>query len=317
MIATLTDRYVAELSRLLPARQRKDIERELRASIADTVDERVERGMTPAQAERDALAELGDPVLLAADYTDRPTSLIGPHHFGSYRRMLGIVVTAGPGVAIVVAVAQVLYAVPLWQALVSGVTAGLIVSAVVVAALTLVFAIIERLPRRAAAWEPTALPDRQETVGGTLGGLAFLLGVIALLVLSPTFTAVTDAEGNAIPVIAPALWANWAPVIVGIVVLAIVFSIVIEYAGWSIPIAIVNAAVVLAGSALFVWWATHDLFLNREFFAAIGWDPAVPGVITVVALVLLGINAIVEISGGFLRAVRSNRARRDANAVRA
>lgn len=313
MSTTLTDRYVAELSRLLPARQRKDIERELRASIADSVDERREQGMPQAQAERDALAELGDPVLLAADYTDKPTSLIGPHYYGTYRRMLGIVITAGPGVAIVVAVAQVLYAVPLLAALAAGLSAGLIVAGVIAATLTVVFAILERLPRKREPWQPTTLPDRQETVGSTIGGLAFVVGVLAVLVLAPTFSSVVDAAGDPISVLSPGLWPDWAPVIVGIVVLAVVFSVLTEYLGWSIPLAVANTVVVLAGFALSFWWATHDLFLNPAFFAAIGWDPAVPGTITVVVIVLFGINALVEIVGGFRRAVRSDRARREAN----
>ena len=315
MSATLTDRYVAELGRLLPARQRKDIERELRASIADSIDERRERGMPQPQAERDALAELGDPVLLAADYTDRPTSLIGPHHYGSYRRMLGILVTAGPGVAVVVAVAQVLYAVPLWQALVAGLVAGLVATVTVAVTLTLFFAVIERLPRRRGQWQPTFLTDRQETAGSTIGGLAFVLAVVAVLAVSPLLTSVVDASGEPIPVFAPALWAGWAPAIVSLLVVAVVFAVITEYVGWSIPIAIANLVLVLGGTALLAWWATHDLLLNPEFFRAIGADESMPGTLTVVALVLLGINAIVEVVGGFRRAVRADHARREAVGV--
>lgn len=312
MSTTLTDRYVAELGRLLPARQRRDIERELRASIADSIDERRERGMPEPQAERDALVELGDPVLLAADYTDRPTSLIGPHYYGSYRRMLGIVVTAGPGVAVVVAVAQVLYAVPLWQALVAGLIAGLVAAATVAVTLTVVFAVIERLPRRRGAWQPAFLADRQESAGSTIG-LSFVLAVVAVLAVSPLLTSVVDAAGEAIPVMSPALWPAWAPVILGVLVVAVVFAVITEYLGWSIPIAIANLILVLGGTALLVWWATHDLLLNREFFRAIGVDESLPGTLTVVLLVLLGLNALVEIVGGFRRAVRAGRARREAN----
>jgi len=44
---TLTDRYVNEALRRLPAERRPDIERELRASIADAVDDRLHAGPTP------------------------------------------------------------------------------------------------------------------------------------------------------------------------------------------------------------------------------------------------------------------------------
>ena len=75
---TLTDRYVDAILRRLPERQRPDIEQELRASIADAVDDRLEAGADPAEAETAVLTELGDPARLAAGYADRPLHLIGP-----------------------------------------------------------------------------------------------------------------------------------------------------------------------------------------------------------------------------------------------
>ena len=41
---TLTDRYVAATLRTVPEKQRPDIEKELRASIADAIDDRLEAG---------------------------------------------------------------------------------------------------------------------------------------------------------------------------------------------------------------------------------------------------------------------------------
>ncbi|MGX5679812.1 permease prefix domain 1-containing protein [Schumannella luteola] len=304
MSSTLTDRYVSALTRLLPSRQRKDIAQELRASIADAMDERLEAGMSERDAERETLAELGDPVLLAARYTDRPTALIGPRYYGDYRRLLGLLTTIGPGTAIVVTVAQVLYAVPLGLALLAGIGAGLAATAVSAVALTALFAIVERLPRRAETWAPVNLPEGDDSVGSALGGIAFLLGVGALLVLSPWFSSVVDADGQGIPVLSPALWPAWAPLIVGVLVVAIVFAVVTEYRGWSIPLAVANAIVVLGGFGLFVWAATHDLFLNADFFEAIGWGTAAAGAITVVVIALLGLNAVVETVGGFVKARR-------------
>ena len=63
---TLTDRYVAATLRSIPVDKRDDIDRELRASITDAVDARVESGSDPAEAEERVLTELGDPARLAA-----------------------------------------------------------------------------------------------------------------------------------------------------------------------------------------------------------------------------------------------------------
>ena len=304
MTTTLTDRYAASLVRLLPPRQRKDIESELRASIADAVDERLESGLTPHEAERAVLTDLGDPVLLAASYTDRPTSLIGPRYYGDYRRLMGILSTIGPGIAIVVTVALILTAVPLGIALLSGIGLGLLAVAVVAFWLTLFFALVERYHRRTDTWQPTTLAVPDDSPSSTIFGLAFVLGVIALLVLAPFFGTVVDADGRPIPIIAPALWSGWAPVIIAIVVLSIVFAVMTAITGWTVRLAIVNVIVVGAGFALLVWWATHDLLLNPAFFEAIGWGTGVAGGITIGILVLSGINALVEIVGGFVKAHR-------------
>src|SRR5262245_64492392 len=100
---TLTDRYVDATLRRVPARQRPDIERELRASIADAVDDRLEAGGDPAEAEEAVLTDLGDPARLAAGYADRPLHLIGPAFFLDYTRLLrALLVTVVPAVAAVV-----------------------------------------------------------------------------------------------------------------------------------------------------------------------------------------------------------------------
>ena len=87
---TLTDRYVWAVQRSLPERQRHDIDRELRGTIADTIDGKIEGGTKPAVAEREVIAELGDPYRLAAGFADRPLHLIGPALFPDYVRLLKV-----------------------------------------------------------------------------------------------------------------------------------------------------------------------------------------------------------------------------------
>jgi hypothetical protein len=86
-MSTLTDRYVWDVTRRLPASRRDDIERELRSTIAD---------MAEAADERTALVELGDPARLAAEYRSGGRALIGddlyPEYVRQLRRWLTIVV---------------------------------------------------------------------------------------------------------------------------------------------------------------------------------------------------------------------------------
>ena len=72
-----TERYLAATLRSIPEPQHADVERELRSSIADAVEERVAAGEDRLAAERTVLEGLGDPAQLAAAYTGRAAYLIG------------------------------------------------------------------------------------------------------------------------------------------------------------------------------------------------------------------------------------------------
>jgi hypothetical protein len=95
-MTSLTERYLAATLRGIPAKQRPDVDRELRSSIADAIEDRVANGEDRAAAETAVLEELGNPTRLAAGMTGRPVYLIGPELFLAYRYilflLLGIVV---------------------------------------------------------------------------------------------------------------------------------------------------------------------------------------------------------------------------------
>jgi hypothetical protein len=83
-MTTLTQRYVQAAVAGVPASQRDDVAEELNASVADAVDDLVTAGLTPQEAERKALTDLGDPAVLAERFGGRPRHLIGPAYFGQY-----------------------------------------------------------------------------------------------------------------------------------------------------------------------------------------------------------------------------------------
>ncbi len=317
---TLTDRYIAALQQQLPLRplrRRKDIEIELRALIADAIEDRVEAGASASEAEFDAIAELGNPAQLAASYSDRPQSLLGPELYPDYRRLLRIVLTTiVPGITVMLIAAQLLAGVP-WLHL-------LATTAVTVATLTMhllfwitvLFAAVERMPRvRAktlATWEPAALPetpDGREGFGETVGGLAFVVGFIALLVVSPTLTNATDSAGNSIGVISTTLAASW-PIFVAIVVVAAGFGLATEYLGWTTRLAVINAVLTVLGMSLLAWLVVTDNLFNPAFFESIGWSSAAPATIGWVLLVLAALNGIRSIVSGFVSAARRARVAR-------
>src|SRR4029077_20808794 len=94
----VTDRYVKAVLSAVPTADRPELEREIRALIADAIDAKAADGTLAADAaERAALTELGDPGALASRYTsNRADYLLGPNVYGVWRalvtRLLAILV---------------------------------------------------------------------------------------------------------------------------------------------------------------------------------------------------------------------------------
>lgn len=104
---SLTGRYLAAALRGISDGQRADVERELRSSIADAVEGRVEAGEDRIAAETAVLEGLGDPARLAAGIAGRPLYLIGPDLFVAYRQLLVTLLSiVVPIVAVVMAAVE-------------------------------------------------------------------------------------------------------------------------------------------------------------------------------------------------------------------
>ena len=86
----LSERYVQAALRVVPAAQRRDLEREIRALVGDAIEAKAVQADTSEAAERAALSDLGDPALLAARYTGRTAYLIGPGLYPEWRRILSV-----------------------------------------------------------------------------------------------------------------------------------------------------------------------------------------------------------------------------------
>ncbi len=142
-MTSLTERYLAATLRGIPEKQRPDVERELRSSIADAVEDRVANGEDRVAAETAVLEELGNPTRLAAGMTGRPLYLIGPELFVAYRYilflLLGIVV---PIVGVVETVVEINGGAGIGSALLAGIGGALTVGVHVAFWVTLAFAIV-------------------------------------------------------------------------------------------------------------------------------------------------------------------------------
>ncbi len=106
---SLLDRYIQEVGRFLPRKNRKDIQAELRSSLVDALEDRF--GESPVEDQvAGVLKEFGDPRQVAGSFHPQGQYLVGPGLFPLFRMVAWIVIAAvlgaqllGWGIAIMVA----------------------------------------------------------------------------------------------------------------------------------------------------------------------------------------------------------------------
>ncbi|MFN8169437.1 MAG: permease prefix domain 1-containing protein [Candidatus Nanopelagicales bacterium] len=305
----LVDRYVSATARHVPEDQRPDVVEELRASIEDAVEARTAQGADPETAERDVLTSLGDPELLAAGLSGRSLHLIGPRLYVGWSRVLrAMLVVVVPIVAVVVAVVSAARGETVGSVIGSSVWTSLAVTVHLCFWVTLVFAVLERTGTPATSWDLDQLPpDTPRTV--RLAETAWTIAMLALLIVvvlgQRTWSWVTDAAGQPLPVLSPALWTWWMPALIVVVVATMVLQVVLQVRGrWTLGLAHANLVLQLLLAIPLIYLLGSGQLWNPAFFAA----AAQPGgaeatsVASTVAMLVVASGAAVQIGLGYRRA---------------
>ena len=229
MKAELFDRYVREVGRRLPRRQRADVGAELHSLLMDALVDRLEGQEVEEAPEADQVAvleEFGPPAVVAAQYMPTNRYLIGPRVFDTY-----LVVVAAVGGSIAVA-HLIIFVLALWtgepvtwqgevfstaldvfERFFGALLAGF-------GSVTLVFASLERtLPKSAfeeegePAWDPRTLPPLEDPtrieVAELIVEVVFLVIGLILFVFFPQWIGigfVASIDGG------PRTW-HWVPLL--------------------------------------------------------------------------------------------------------
>ena len=187
----LIDRYLHEVKRHLPRKNREDILAELGSSLVDALESQAGEDASEEEA-RALLKEWGPPREVAASYHPEGQYLIGPALYPLFRMVVGIALAAVIGAQLLAwTLAIVIGREPfvLWDAL-----AGLLNSIpMTVGSVAIVFMILQRLEVRPEMeeedWDPDSLPritDTEEVKRGELiAGVVFSILVLVLLVAFP------------------------------------------------------------------------------------------------------------------------------------
>jgi len=273
---TLTERYVREVVRRIPADQRDEVADELRATIADTVDAR--DGADREAAEHDVILEMGDPIRLAASYADRPLALIGPVFYPTYIRLLRMLLSIVLPIVVVVTVAvDIIENNDVGSAIGTGIGATVTVAAQMFGWLTAVFACIERWqPKGGNAqdpWTPDRLPDVKGTDKQAKGAVSSLVwyGFLIALIVWQHFAQPVILGGNRLEVINPALWSTWVmwTILAGLAALMVIEMIRLAARRWTLSLAIAASVAEGLFAVPLIWVLYEREFFNPEFLAQV------------------------------------------------
>ena len=210
----LVNRYVHEIGRRLPKKQRADIEDELRSLLMDALEGQIATGATPTEDDVVAvLREFGPPADVAAQYAPQPRYLIGPELYAVYRRVIGIVLGAialGLIVSFAISLIQVEAGIiEILQRLGEAILQYIPSATSAIGFTTIIFAILERtLPSSELeslldkeTWDPRDLPPVKDAARikpvGIIVGTCFIILSLVLLNLFPEKLGIAYNQGQA------------------------------------------------------------------------------------------------------------------------
>jgi hypothetical protein len=267
---SLIDKYISEVGKHLPRRNRADIEAEIRSTLEDMLEER-----KPAPGEVDEamvvelLKEYGAPREVAESYVG-PRYLIGPRVYPTFELVTKIVLAVLLAVALAglgISLARSSLTGPEFLKTVGNSAAGL-VSGLITAFgnIVLVFAILERvLPakefeKETEDWNPAELasepdPD-QVSFGEQIFGIFFLVLFLIIFNLYPDVVGLGFFSEDDWVFISPVLtqaFFDYLPWINILILLQIGFSVYLLRQGWwNTGLRIANILLELGGIALAV-----------------------------------------------------------------
>ncbi|MCC6299636.1 MAG: hypothetical protein IT314_10075 [Anaerolineales bacterium] len=276
----LLERYVAEVGRHLPEKDRADIEAEIRSTLEDGIEEK--GGANEANI-KSVLQEFGDPASLAEKYSPAKRYLIGPLWYDAYLETLKRALATALPVFLIVNFLVGIANQP-GNAIGSFLDAAgntFYVAVQIVFWVTLGFIIAEQtdadpkdaVVKQTRTWTPDQLPPlprkRQMDISEVGTSLALVIGGAILIAWSPQILSI-QSHGETIPFLHPDLWNVFLPiffVLVGFTVIHELFKLAIG--NWTRALTVTNLILGIASITYIVLLIATQQVFNPSFVAAL------------------------------------------------
>lgn len=321
----MVDRYVYDVVRRLPERERGDVERELRANIQDMLTE------DPQETEVVRVLEsLGEPRKLAEQYRVNPRYLISPAMFEQYiaavRVILPVAAVAMGLLGLVFDLAEatdITFADAIASALGNALSAAM--TALFFTTLGFALADYYQFKGPSQKWSPGDLPDlppkaavripRGETITGMVLSVIFIACTFAAL-RNPQLIGWYEQTKAVTPLFTPEALSRFVPWFVFASLMSLTVSCVKLVLGrWNFALAAVNTAYSLISAAVFILFLTGADTFNpaisvriQELFSIMPEQIARYGQINLVIVgALIAVVTAVDVGAGWIKAYRGRR----------
>jgi len=277
----LIERYVMEVGRHLPRRLRKDVTRELRSTLEDSLEGRAAASDDEA-ATVAMLREFGKPEDIAASYRTGPRYLIGPDLYPSFINTVKIAALVIVGLLALGSVFSTFDG-PwswsrvghIWLELFSDVQSTLFS---LLGLIVLIFAVVERFRSADATgdaeeteWDPSTLPPLQDPDRidrtGIIAWLAIATALLVLLNFLPDkfqIVATINGKGVHIPLLGPT-FAQVLPALNFCLLASLVMDALVLWAGrWRPWLRLGDLIVTVLWAALLYRMVFGDPLLEQE-----------------------------------------------------
>ena len=266
----LIERYVREVGRHLPRKNRADIQAELQSTLVDTLEAQV-GGEASQEDVIDLLKEFGPPERVAASYWPEGQYLIGPKLFPLFRMVVGIALSVFAIVQLVMLGIAVVFnqePLPVLEFF------GEFIASIFIAfgTIVLVFAVLQRFDVRPEIeqeeWDPRHLPTIEEAEpinrGWTVVEITVSLVIIAFLLFLPEKIGVVLSPGMEF-ILNPVI-ISYIPLIILTMLLGIGLDVILLWRGsWETSTRIAKIATNLFGMyVLYVLITGHNTWLAQQ-----------------------------------------------------
>ena len=237
----LIDRYVTDIGRRLPKRQRDAVQAELRAAIDDALDA---RGATSSSENDvvDVLKEIGPPERVAAEYYPAGEYLIGPEFYPTFRRVLSVTLSAILLLSVIgffIGVGTQGIDANAGGELMEWIGNALRWMMITTAGIVLAFVIIQRvgaqIPRNAKVWDPRTLPlySDRDLVSRAESAVGIAVAGIAMIVVYEIATSLrSDLPVKVQPLLAQLIDLNLIQLNIALLLYVIVYAQLLIQGAW-------------------------------------------------------------------------------------